>query len=347
MSLYHALTVMDVRHETADACTFTFGVPTQLADSYAYQAGQFLTLKVPHPEGELLRCYSMCSAPTQTVNDQVQLSITVKRVVDGRASNYLCDNITPGCRLEVMRPSGLFVVNDWQQDLLLFAGGSGITPVFSILKTALAQGSGQIRLIYANRDERSIIFLHELNQLRQQYPERLEVVHLLDSLQGVPRIGLLQSLCYDMQSARAFICGPGPYMDAAETALHNAGFNADTIHVERFVSLDSATAKRDESRPQTPSDSAEASTVTIDLYGTTHVIDCAYGETVLNAAREQGVELPYSCEVGMCASCMCEVTDGDVELRHNDVLTERDLNNGITLTCQAVPKSKTLQLKYT
>ncbi|WP_371185538.1 2Fe-2S iron-sulfur cluster-binding protein [Thalassotalea maritima] len=339
--IYQSLEVIGVRHESADACSFTFAVPESMQQDFQYQAGQFLTLKVPHHEGELLRCYSMCSSP---VVDK-QLQIAVKRVVDGRASNWLCDNLAVGSQLEVMRPAGVFTVKDWSKDLLLFAGGSGITPVFSILKTALVQGSGKVRLVYANRDVDSIIFNHELNALRQRHPERLEVIHLLDALQGVPSVGLLQALCFDYQQAAAYVCGPGPYMDAVETALHNAGVNKDDIHIERFISLSSAPKAVEPSISTNENESDII--VDIDLYGNQHTISCTDGETVLNAARRQGIELPFSCEVGMCASCMCEIKEGNVDLLENEVLSERDLEQKLTLSCQAVPTSKQVKLRFT
>ncbi len=338
MSSYYELTVEQVRHETADACSFTLGVPASLAALFAYQAGQFLTFKIAHPEGELLRCYSMSSSPRADRSIQV----CVKRVRDGRASNWLCDNIRAGDTLSVMPPAGVFTVKEQAHDLLLFAGGSGVTPVFSILKTALLEGDCHIRLIYANRDPDSIIFDHELRALQQQYPERLEIVHLLDALQGIPKTELLQALTYDMQSAQVYICGPGPFMDSAERALQQAGFASSQIHIERFVSL---TTPADIVVDNTKLD-GEAE-IEIDYYGDTHRFTCAPDQTLLQAAQAADVALPYSCEVGMCASCMCEITAGSVDLLNNDVLTEHDIDNQLIITCQAVPTSDKVSLKYT
>lgn len=336
VGLYHTLKVQDVRHESADACTITFAIPEALRTTFHYQAGQFLTLKIPFNGEELLRCYSMSSSPD--LEGAVQ--VTVKRVVDGRASNWLCDNLRAGSALEVMKPSGVFTVKDTDRDLILFAGGSGITPVFSILKTALQSSTQHVRLIYANRDTDSIIFKHELNRLRQHYAPRLEVVHLLDTIQGVPSVALLQALCFAAEDRLAFICGPGPFMDAAETAVLAAGIDPDFIHIERFVSLQ-----------KQPSQSVKASSgaieIEIDLFGESHYIDCHNDETILNAARRQGLTLPFSCEAGMCASCMCEVKEGNVQLLENEVLSNKDLDKKLTLTCQAIPVSERIKLRYT
>lgn len=339
-SLYNSLVVKQVRQETADACSFELELPPALAKGYQYQAGQFLTFKVPHQDGELLRCYSMSSSPATDSH----LQVTVKRVVDGRASNWFCDNLHAGDTIDVMRPSGVFVVKDFSQDIICYAGGSGITPMFSIIKTMLKQGSGKVRLIYANRDIDSIIFKHELNRLRKTHPTRLEIIHLLEDITGIPSKEHLTALSYHQTQAPVYICGPGPFMDAVENGLLEAGFIQQQLRIERFISLD---------KPQTDSTDISTSTgeanvsVEIDMFGNHYVIDCAEDETILNAARRQNVELPFSCEAGMCASCMCEIKDGEVELLNNDVLTEQDIERGLTLTCQAVPSSKKISLKYT
>lgn len=341
-SRYHTLSVVDVIDETSDARSFVFALPDALRDAYQYQPGQFLTLRLPWNDDFLLRCYSMSSSP---VSDELP-KVTVKRVADGRASNLLCDQIKVGDQIEVMRPAGLFVPKRFDDNFLLCAGGSGITPVYSILKTALEQGRGRIRLIYANRDEASIIFREQLKELTQRYSDRLEVIHLLDSVQGIPSETLLASLARGIPGAKAFICGPGPFMDAMEHALELAGYAPGDIHIERFNSLPSEKEAESLSvRPEVDLDFTE-SEVSIELDGEQYQIRCGTDETILEAAERSELTLPFSCKVGMCASCMCEVKSGDVALLINDVLDDRDLNRGLTLTCQAVPRSPTLALKF-
>lgn len=359
-SRYNTLKVIEVVKETADAHSILFDVPSDLAEQYSYQPGQFVTLKLPYEDGFLPRCYSMSSTPTLDKG----LRVTVKRVEEGRGSNWICDNIIAGSTLEVMRPSGLFVPKDLAEDHLLCAGGSGVTPVLSIMRHVLENGSGNIRFIYANRDESSVIFAQSLKALCAEYPQRLEVIHLLDSLQGIPSISLLASLADGMQQGRAFICGPGPFMDAMEQAAKQAKFPDSRIHIERFVSaapVTSTAAKQQQAKesaapavapvqePAAMIDDADlpSATVLLDLDGQEHVIPCEPGQTVLEAAEEIGLELPYSCREGMCASCMCEVIEGDVKLNNNDVLDDRDLANKLTLSCQAVPLTAELKLKYT
>ncbi len=351
MARYHNLTVADAIQETADAHSILFDIPATLKDKFCYQSGQFITLKFPYEDEHLQRCYSMSSTP----NLDCQLRVTVKRVAGGRGSNWICDNLKAGSKIEVMQPAGLFVTRDLSEDHLLCAGGSGITPVLSILRHVLVNGSGKVRLIYANRDEASVIFKQTIKALGQEYVERLEVIHLLDSLQGIPSLNLLVSLAQGMQHGRAFICGPGPFMDAMASALKQADMPEDRIHVERFVLAKSST---DNEKSADPSQNNEgdianeqeelpAATVQLEIDGVHHVIACEPGQTVLDAAEKIGIELPYSCREGMCASCICEVIEGNVKLNNNEVLDDKDLANNLTLSCQAVPLTAELKLKYT
>lgn len=343
-SRYHRLRVAQVVQETADAVSLQFELDAEQEAQFHYRPGQFLTLRLPWQGEHLLRCYSMSSAPTVDAS----LRVTIKRVVEGRGSNWVCDHVRAGDEIEVMAPAGVFVPRSLDGDFLLFAGGSGITPVFSILRSVLLRGRGQVRLIYANRDEHSIIFRDALKELGTQYADRFDVIHLLDSVQGVPNVSLLRRLAAGMPNAQAFICGPGPFMNAAETALQALKLASEQIHVERFVSLPSEET-RDEELRQALSESAEIAQaqVLINLDGQTHELECRGDETILEAAERAGLDLPYSCQAGMCASCMCEVVEGKVKLLHNEVLDERDLSKGLTLTCQAVPQSANVSLKYT
>lgn len=343
-SRYHSLRVDQVVQETSDAVSLQFAVPAELVERFRYRPGQFLTLRLPWQGEHLLRCYSMSSAPTV----DAQLRVTVKRVVEGRGSNWICDHVQVGDVIEVMQPAGVFVPQSLDGEFLLFAGGSGITPVFSILRSVLLRGRGQVRLVYANRDEESIIFREALKDLLEQYADRLDVIHLLDSVQGRPTVSLLKRLSRGYENAQAFICGPGPYMDAAEQALQELKLPAENIHVERFVSLPSEES-RDEEQQAVLTESAEVdqAQISIELDGQHFELQCQGDETILDAAEKAGIDLPYSCMAGMCASCMCEVTEGEVKLLHNDVLDERDLSRGLTLTCQAVPRTARVSLKYT
>ena len=220
------LEVADVVDETADARSLVFtvpdgpGDPVIPADKLRYAPGQFLTLRVPSDRtGSVARCYSLCSSP---FTDDA-LTVTVKRTDDGYASNWLCDNAHPGMKMHVLAPSGTFVPKTLDTDFLLLAAGSGITPMMAICKSALSEGSGKVVLVYANRDENSVIFGSALRELAAKYPDRLTVVHWLETVQGLPSAAALAGLAAPYVGHDAFICGPGPFMAAAEEALKSVG----------------------------------------------------------------------------------------------------------------------------
>ncbi len=339
----HRLRVREVVQETHDAVSLVFELPPAQAPAFRHRPGQFLTLHLPVEPGRVLRrCYSMSSTPGL---DEGCLRITVKRVAQGRGSNWVCDRIRAGDEVEVLPPAGVFTPRSLEGDFVLLGGGSGITPLFSILRGVLAQGSGRVLLLYANRDERSVIFAPALRTLADAHPQRLQVVHWLDSVQGPPGVGQMASLLRPWRGAQAFVCGPGAFMDAACTALREAGTADELIHVERFASLpdEDATPPGAAVAQQEPVASAE---LRIDVDGAEHRIRCAGDQTLLQAARQAGIELPHSCEAGLCASCMCQVVEGQVHLRHNEALDERDLARSWTLACQATPASDRLHIKF-
>lgn len=342
-SRYHALKVRSVVDETHDSKSIVFDIPAADAAAFRYKPGQFLTLRLPIAGRHVPRCYSMASAPA--LDDG--LRVTVKRVERGRGSNWVCEHLQAGDMLEVLPPAGVFTPRTLDGDFLLLAGGSGITPVFSILRSALAAGQGRITLIYANRDERSVIFRQELNALAGAHPQRLTVIHWLDSVQGVPSVAQLAELATPFRRGQAFICGPGPFMDACVAALQGIEMDAAQIHVERFASLpdeeDTAAAA---AAAQTPADAVASAEIEIAHLGQVHRITCGGHETILEVALRQGIELPYSCQAGMCASCMCQIVEGKVHLRVNDVLDKKDLAKGWILACQAVPTSAQVRVKF-
>lgn len=340
---HYSLRVVERVQETHDSCSLRFEVPPDLRERFAYRPGQFLTLRLPVRGRHLPRCYSMSSAPTLDEG----LRITVKRVAQGRGSNWICDNLQVGDSLEVMPPAGVFTPDSLQGDFLLWAGGSGVTPVLSILRSVLAHGQGRIRLVYANRDERSVIFRDVLRELALAHPARLQVIHWLDSVQGVPSVAQLRELARSFEHATAFVCGPGPFMDAVVSALEHAGVDESHVHVERFVSLpDEEDREAIRAAADEPAAAVESALVAMELDGEIHEFSCAGDETILDAALRAGLAPPHSCQAGMCASCMCQVTEGEVRLRHNEVLDDKDLAKAWTLSCQAVPLSPTLRVRF-
>lgn len=345
---YHPLRVRSVIEETHDTKSIVFDVPASLAEQFKYRPGQFLTLRLPIAGRYVPRCYSMSSAPS--LDDA--LRVTIKRVHQGRGSNWVCDTVRVGDSIELLPPSGLFTPQDLSTNFVLMAAGSGITPVFSILRTVLAKHQGRVVLFYANRDERSIIFKAQLQQLATQYPERLHIVHWLDSVQGTPSTAQLQTWAkpWISMAQQAFICGPGPFMNAAQEALVQAGMAQDNVHVERFVSLpdEDALAQMQAQAQAQASNAAvvDEAQIHVQLDGEAYEFSCAGTETILEAAGRAGVTLPFSCQAGMCASCMCQVQEGSVQMRHNEVLDSKDLAKRWVLSCQAVPTSTHVHLKF-
>jgi 3-ketosteroid 9alpha-monooxygenase subunit B len=339
---YHKLRVAQIVEETPDARSIVFEIPPELAAAFRYKPGQHLQLHVPCGPKPLPRCYSLSGTPA-VAGDPTR--VTVKRIADGRASNWLCTQLKPGDTLDVAAPAGMFVPRSLDGDFLMFAGGSGITPVYSILRSVLHGGKGRVRLVYANRDERSVIFAKELAKLSLEHPTRLQVVHWLDSVQGFPSQAQLAALARGWEQAQCFVCGPNVFMDATAAALKEAGVPHANVHIERFVSLpedaDDALAA------PTPAATAGGPTLVIaELDGAVTETTCQPGQLLIEALEDAGMSPPFSCRSGACAACMCKLEEGEVELMHNHVLGQSDLDQGWILCCQAVPKSPKVKISY-
>ena len=335
---YFKVPVAEVIRETGDASSLVLDVPPPLAGTFAYSPGQFITVRVPSDlTGSVARCYSLCSSPE--AGDLP--AITVKRTAGGYASNWILDNITAGSVLDLLPPAGTFCPRSLDGDFLLFAAGSGITPVISILKSVLAAGRGRVALVYANRDERSVIFAEELRRLATPAAGRLVVLHWLDSLQGTPAISGIAALARPYAAWEPYICGPDPYLTVVRTALGQLGVPAKRIRAERFLSL-----------AENPFEEAAepfggmAATLSVDLDGMTRVLPWQPGARMLDVLIDAGLEAPYSCRQGICGACACQLTAGEVEMAHNEVLEEADLADGYILACQAVPLTPEVSITY-
>jgi 3-ketosteroid 9alpha-monooxygenase subunit B len=334
---YYQVPVAQVIRETGDASSLVLDVPPSLAAAFAYHPGQFITVRVPSDRtGSVARCYSLCSSPH--AGDQP--AITVKRTAGGYASNWLLDNITAGTVLDLLPPAGTFSPPSLDGDFLLFAAGSGITPVISILKSALAAGRGRVALVYANRDERSVIFADELRRLAASAGGRLIVMHWLDSLQGHPAVADIAALARPYIAWEPYICGPDPYLTVVRTALGQLGVPAKRVRTERFLSL--AENPFDETR----GDDGMAATLNVELDGTTRVLPWPPGTRMLDVLIAAGLEAPYSCRQGICGACACQLTAGEVEMVHNEVLEAADLADGYVLACQSVPLTPEVSIAY-
>jgi 3-ketosteroid 9alpha-monooxygenase subunit B len=341
--MFHPLSVAEVIAETSDAKSFVFRIPEFLRPVFRYRAGQFLTLEVPWEGGLLRRCYSLASSPQCDAAPKV----TVKRVKDGRASNWLNDRVRAGDTLAVLPPEGRFVLTDTEAPLLLFAGGSGITPVISLIKTALVTGARKVVLLYANRDARSIIFKSELDRLAAQYPQRIEVRHHLDSERGFVSDNDVRPLA-ELGRARGvfYICGPGPFMQTVERGLLTAGVDPAHIRIERFISLPDPGAEPAAAPPVMAAEGALPAEIEIELRGQKHGVPYKEGLSILKAAREAGLDAPYSCEEGFCGCCAARLVEGRVHMAASDALTEEEKRRGLILTCQARPLTSRCKVRY-
>jgi 3-ketosteroid 9alpha-monooxygenase subunit B len=343
------LQVAEVIAETVDARSLVFRIPDdpkdpEIADGrLRYAPGQFLTLRIPSDRtGSVARCYSLCSSP----HSDEPLTVTVKRTVGGYASNWLCDNAHPGMRIHVLAPSGTFVPKTLDDDFLLIAAGSGITPMMAICKAALSEGSRHVTLIYANRDEASVIFAAVLRELTAQYPQRFSVVHWLESVQGLPSVAALAALMAPHTSRQAFICGPGPFMQAAQDALEMLKVPARQVHVEVFRSLDTdpfAAVTVDYSDDE---EAKPPATAVVTLDGETHELSWPRSAKLLDVLLDKGLDAPFSCREGHCGACAVLKKSGEVVMEINDVLEQSDLDEGLILGCQALPNSDSVEVTY-
>jgi 3-ketosteroid 9alpha-monooxygenase subunit B len=334
---FHELTVQRVVRETADARSFVLDVPAELRAAFAYDAGQFCTFRVWLDGEPHLRCYSMSSSPA--VDRELQM--TVKRVPGGVVSNWMNDALEPGVVVEVTCPAGVFRLGPGDGDVVAFAAGSGITPVISIAKQALATTVRRVRLLYANRDEDAVIFAAELRELLDRHPDRLEVVHHLDVERGFVNDDAVAPFAGG-PDADYYLCGPPPFMDLVERALLERGIDSARVHLERFTP---ATPAPTDSPAPSP-DGAAARRVTIELAGGTGTTDHRPDMTILQTARHLGMTPPFSCESGNCATCMARLVEGTVEMHVNNALTDDEVAEGWILTCQAVPTSAEVRVVY-
>lgn len=334
------LTVREVVRETSDAVSLVFEGP-----ALPYRPGQFLTLRIPSDREPTARCYSLSSSPH--VDDL--LKVTVKRTAGGYGSNWVCDTVRPGSQLEVLPPAGLFTPCDLDTDLLLCAAGSGITPVMSILKSALAEGNGRIVLLYANRNEESVIFAAELAELARRAPERLVVLHWLESLQGLPAEPALRALLAPHAPGReAFVCGPAPFMAAVRAALADLGLPRERVHLETFVSL---TGDPWVGPTQVPGEvvvdgGAADAVVHVEIDGQTRELRWPAAQVLLDVVLDAGLDAPFSCRQGNCSACACKLVEGEVRMLADNVLEEQDREQGWVLACQSVPVSPVVKITW-
>ena len=329
---FHDLEVAGIVQETHDTRSFIFNVPAALRAQFVYQAGQFLTFEIPFNGMRIRRCYSLASAPEIDGWHKV----TVKRVNGGRVSNWFNDTLKVGDKIAVQAPEGRFVIKrgETSRPLTLFGGGSGVTPVISILKSALYTTARNVLLVYANRDLASVIFKDELDLLEKRFPGRVRVHHHLDSEKGFLNVDSVKALVADRVDSDYYVCGPTPFMDAVEAALESLGVDHGDRFFERFVSPIDPDRKPVETAPAAPVGDVPAS-YEMMLEGKKITVPYKKGLTLLAAANAAGIKPPSSCEDGYCGCCMACKRSGALHMGSHEALTAADISKGWVLPCQA------------
>ena len=351
---FHALRVAEIVPETAEANSIRFEIPPALREAFAFRAGQHLTLRATIDGAEVRRNYSLCTAPAEG-----DWMVTVKRIGGGVFSNWVGDQLKAGDTIDVMVPHGSFTTDfdpGATRHLVGIAGGSGITPVISLIRTVLREEpNSRFTLLYGNRDSSSVIFLEALAALKDKYLGRFVIYHFLDAEEQdialfngmLDRARLEEAIPALVPDAAGvdgwFICGPGPMMDAAEGALLDRNVAKDRIHIERFTAdRPPGAVTREIAELQTK---AEGVTVAVTLDGRTRKVPFTAGN-ILDSARVSGLPAPFACKAGVCATCRAKVTGGKVEMAVHYGLTDEEVAEGYVLTCQSVPLGDGVAVDY-
>ncbi len=350
---FHTLTIRDIRRETPDAVSIAFEVPADLRPAYAFEQGQYLTLRTEIDGEDIRRSYSICAG-----EDDGELRVAVKEVAGGAFSTFANRALKPGVALDVMTPMGRFGAATRAASgghAVFFACGSGITPILSIIRTRLARDpDAKLTLFYGNRNSGSILFRETLEDLKDRHLGRLAVHHILsreaqdiDLLNGrmtPEKIALLVRTLGGVGSIDdIYLCGPEEMTSAARAVLEAMGAEPSRIHVELF-STGSAPPRAGARKVAPEADKGVSLTITHD--GQSHALTLHDGETVLEAAERAGLDVPYSCRGGMCCTCRAKVTDGTASMDLNFSLEPWEVEAGYVLTCQCRPTSGALAVDY-
>lgn len=352
---FHSLEIKDIRQETATAVSILFDVPDHLASMFRFKPGQHITLRADLDGEEVRRTYSLCAAPGDG-----ELRIAIKQVAGGQFSNWANAQLIIGDRLDVMAPRGSFT-RDFDSErpvhYLGIAGGSGITPILSLLKSALTAGhENRFTLLYGNRDGDSIMFLEKLAELKNRYMERLQVYHVLsDEEQDLALFNgqfdaakcteIFGSITDPDDADTIFICGPGIMMDEVEKALLARGVPAANLMFERFASAAPSAALVAQTRTLIEEASGRGFSVILDGRKRSATFS-GDATNLLDSARSAGFPVPFACKAGVCATCRAKVVSGEVRMGVNYALSAEEVAAGYVLTCQSVPVTDGVVLDY-
>jgi ring-1,2-phenylacetyl-CoA epoxidase subunit PaaE len=352
---FHTLKVSDVRKETEDTVSIAFAVPNELKADYSFASGQYLTLRATVDGEDIRRSYSLCSAPHEN-----EWRVAVKQVDNGKFSTYANKSIQKGQDMEVMTPTGNFALRPdvtLQRSIVLFAAGSGITPILSIAKTVLTQEpNSDVTLFYGNKGFNSIIFREELEGLKNKHMDRLRVIHVMsrESLGNPIQKGridkqkgldLFDAFLKGTNPDAVYICGPEEMILGVKDAMLEKGLRDDQVHFELFTTP-GGTVKKSEA--VVVDNSAEiAAKVTVIIDGDEMEINLSSkGQTILDAAQAAGADLPFACKGGVCCTCKAKVMEGSVKMDVNYALEKDEVEAGFVLTCQAHPTSEIVVVSF-
>jgi len=355
---FHQLTIADIRKETPDCVSIAFEVPDELKPAYQFKHGQNLTLRTLINNEEVRRSYSICSSPADN-----ELRVAIKKAPYGKFSVWANNMLKKGDVLEVLPPTGTFFTEldpAHKKNYLAFAAGSGITPVLSIIKTTLlTEPNSSFTLVYGNQNRNSIIFKEQLEALKNKYMSRLAIHFLLSREQtdaaiysgriDKEKLSLLSQKLIDVPGMNdIFICGPEQMIFMVKDWLQQQGIDKKKVHFELFTTPGETTEVRSRKlEVKTEEGTTQKSKVTVKLDGIAFDFDLPYdGDTVLEAALQQGADLPFSCKGGVCSTCKAKLLEGKVDMDTNYALEQEEVDAGYILTCQSHPRSEKIVIDF-
>lgn len=348
MSSFYKLTIKEIKRETNKSVSISFNIPEHLKDAFSFKAGQYITLKTTIDGNEVRRDYSLCSSPKSG-----EIKVAVKEVKNGTFSAYANNSLQVGDTLEVAPPKGRFVFepNDSKtKNIALFAAGSGITPVLSIIKCALEEEVySKVILVFGNKTTKDTMFLNELLELQHQYKERFSIQFVFSQQDENDAIfGRIEksTVNYVMKNKHKhidvdafYLCGPEAMIHTVKNVLIEHNIDENRIHFELFKA-----AKPAEIEKEITATGKTKITVIVDDETTT--FEMSQKQTVLEAALDEDLDAPYSCQGGICSSCLARIKEGEATMRQNNILTDSEVAEGLILTCQAHPTTPTLVVDY-
>lgn len=347
MSSFYKLSIKEIIKETADAVSILFNVPEELKSHYTFVAGQYVNLKVTLDGQEIRRAYSICSAPKSG-----ELRIAVKSIKTGFFSKFANEKLAVGNVIEVGTPEGKFTFEpktDRQKNYAAFVAGSGITPVFSILKSVLEEEpNSTFVLVYGNKSEKETIFHNQLHDLQLQYVGRLFVQNvysqstadnaLLGRIDHTTVNFILKNKHAEMEFSKFYLCGPEEMINLVSNTLKENNISDSDIKFELF------STSSNNKEATSGADGHTKISILVDSEETT--FEMSQQQTLLEAALKQGIDVPYSCQGGICSSCICRITEGAAEMKKNQILNESEVAEGLTLACQAYPTTTTIKIDF-